>query len=111
MVDFIMLGSFTLSFLSILLHIIIDNERQKIEDEKTSRKNQIEVLSMEGVSKDPAKKRTKTCIQRFAIFLAKVFFPLLNLLFNVSFFYMGFQLYNDEQMPITLAKNSNCTFT
>ena len=89
-VDRFMMGAFFLSFLSILLHIIIDNERQKIEKEnnkKQTNTTKIHVSPVGGAQEEAPRRKTKTCIQRIAVFMAKIFFPLLNLMSMVSVFF------------------------
>ena len=84
-----MMGAFFLSFLSILLHIIIDHERQKIEkenNEKQTKTTKIHVSPVGGAQEKAPRRRTKTCIQWIAVFMAKIFFPLLNLTSMVSAF-------------------------
>ena len=90
-VDSLMMGAFFVSFLSILLHIIIDNERQKIEKENKSKRAMtinICVSPIGGAQEEAPRRRTKTCIQRIAVFMAKIFFPLLNCMSMVSLFYV-----------------------
>ena len=88
--DRFMMGAFFLSFLSILLHIIIDNERQKIEkenNEKQTNTTKIDVSPVGGTQTEAPRRGTKTCIQRIAAFMAKIFFPLLNLMSMVPVFF------------------------
>ena len=98
-VDSLMMGAFFVSFLSILLHIIIDNERQKIEKENKSKRAMtinICVSPIGGAQEEAPRRRTKTCIQRIAVFMAKIFFPLLNLTSIVVFFYFNITVYIDQ---------------
>ena len=96
-----MIETFSLSFLSILLHIIIDSERQKFAKQKEP-SNITKVLPLEDVIEDKVKETSETWIFKGAITLAKVCFPLLNILLISSFFIFGLYEYtaNDGLNPI-----------
>ena len=84
-----MLETFAKTFLSILLHIVLDNERAKVNEQQKAKKTL--VVPLGAVAPIPEKKLSNTYLS--AMFLAKIVFPTTNIILIFTFLIIGLGTY------------------
>ena len=99
-----MLETFAKTFISILLHIVLDNERAKANEafgQQTTKKTLVAPLGVVGPI--PERKLSNTYL--VAVFLAKIFFPTTNIILIFTFLCMGLNTFME---PFDLEENDVC---
>ena len=100
-----MLETFAKTFISILLHIVLDNERAKANEKAIGQQKPKKTLVAPLGAVGPITERKLSNTYLVAVFLAKIFFPTTNIILIFTFLCMGLNTFME---PFDLEENDVC---